>query len=717
MDKTEKYIPKLNSENYTLAAKEAILSENFEMNLEIQANCILHMAITQDNNLLVTSASTCRLKVWNIQQRRHEFTFEGFSDHVLALAITHKTKYVATGSLDKNIRLYSFETRKLEKILYSHSSMVSCIAFSKDDNFLISGCKENSEFMDTTIKNKEIITWNLNNSTQENTCIAHQQAIDSIVTAYNPNYFVSAGGYSENYKIYIWDIIKQTKEAFNEIINNKTVLAITKNDENLISGSNDHRIRIWDLYNRVLLYTIENLIDDIGSIQVSLDSKYILIGGICSERIKLIDYTSKKLATVIDSSDFIRSYIITNDSKYIIYSINSQNKTHINVYNIETKLEEIFYPTTICTAILMHLSDNYKWLFIVNSLYMIKMFNLYKKKTSKFLIGHTNEIICLTSKRNMLISGSNDGTIKIWDISAKNLIQSISIGKHYNNILGFTIDENLLIVGLQDNIALIDIETKSILKFTDIHNDTSILQKIKTIQFTPDNNYAIYITTSRKMHLIDLSSSAITELFKEDHILYSKVFVGNKYIVTDIRESHANMSKIAIWNIFKNTWKYEICKDFQNIVKFQYFSEQVFIIFTRESALFWNVETNQKEKSIIFECNEVTNAIITLDLMVLVYVCCNCDIIVVNLITGVEEIRLNNYQNIKEIRVIADNQYAIVGFKDNCIRIWDLYEKTQKSFLYVYINKKNVDFQITKNFKYIIFGYQRIAYILKMPAS
>ena len=76
------------------------------------------------------------------------------------------------------------------------------------------------------------------------------------------------------------------------------------------------------------------------------------------------------------------------------------------------------------------------------------------------LKGHTKNILCLALlSENLLASGSEDKTIKIWDISNQKLIKTISKNyKRIDSLLEY--ERNILIAGTYNIIRVINIDTK-----------------------------------------------------------------------------------------------------------------------------------------------------------------------------------------------------------------------------------------------------------------
>ena len=94
------------------------------------------------------------------------------------------------------------------------------------------------------------------------------------------------------------------------------------------------------------------------------------------------------------------------------------------------------------------------------------------------LKGHTKNILCLTLlSENILASGSEDKTIKIWDIANRKLIKTLSKNyKRIDSLLAY--ESNILIAGTYNIIRIINIDTKEEL-LTLIGHEKTVCSLIK----------------------------------------------------------------------------------------------------------------------------------------------------------------------------------------------------------------------------------------------
>ncbi|WP_343232424.1 DnaJ domain-containing protein [Trichormus sp. NMC-1] len=95
------------------------------------------LAITPDNQTLISGSSDNKIKLWKLQTGELRHTLKGHSTAISAIAIHPDGKIIASSSQDGIINLWNIETGELLETL----SGFSPLAFSADGKMLISGGK------------------------------------------------------------------------------------------------------------------------------------------------------------------------------------------------------------------------------------------------------------------------------------------------------------------------------------------------------------------------------------------------------------------------------------------------------------------------------------------------------------------------------------------------------------------------------------------------
>jgi WD40 repeat protein len=155
----------------------------------------------------------------------------------------------------------------------------------------------------------------------------------------------------------------------------------------------------------------------------------------------------------------------------------------------------------------------------------IEVWNVESKSMLYKLTGHGDVIKCLAFSPNgsMLASGSDDRTVKIWDVKQGSIIQSLS---HYDNIrsVAFSPDGKYLAAGSNGYIHIWNTDDWTILRTQNLHGWAS------SIEFSPDSEYVVVVFVNNAVQIYRMEDgSVITEFKAEISRQYHKNYTSANY--------------------------------------------------------------------------------------------------------------------------------------------------------------------------------------------
>ena len=247
------------------------------------------------------------------------------------------------------------------------------------------------------------------------------------------NVIIAVG--TESGKIFIWDLnfnkTIKTIGAHDFFIDCLGFLEIN-NHIILISGCIDHYIKVWDPNKEEIIQKIDNLARPLCFTFHNIDVKYFVVVSSNDSSIKIWDINDGSLyLTIADLKCQILSIIVQKlkmesiiicgcDDKVIkIYSLNKKS----NVRQLLPKHDGNVYSLT-------YLEINYQQLIASGTYEIIRLFDLVSGELVRSWQGHNDFILALTvfqlhCKLPVLVSGSKDATIKIWNPEDKSLLLTL----------------------------------------------------------------------------------------------------------------------------------------------------------------------------------------------------------------------------------------------------------------------------------------------------
>ena len=120
-------------------------------------------------------------------------TFSGHTNRVTCVAFSHDGKYVVSGAMDNTVRMWDVSTGKQIRIFNGHSDTVSVVRFSPDGKHIVSGS------YDTTLR-----LWEGSSGKEKFRFIGHSNKVYSAEISPNGKYVLSGDDKILN----LWDIGK-----------------------------------------------------------------------------------------------------------------------------------------------------------------------------------------------------------------------------------------------------------------------------------------------------------------------------------------------------------------------------------------------------------------------------------------------------------------------------------------------------------------------------
>jgi len=179
-----------------------------------------------------------------------------------------------------------------------------------------------------------------------------------------------------------------------------TALAITSDVRYLLSGSADKSLKVFDLVEKRLLFSFDNLHEEaILTIAVTPDSRFIITGS-QDTNMKIIDLEARNvthcfegahkgkrvfLISLFTFTGAIYSCLVTPDGQYLISA--SEDRS-IKMYDFETKtLVHNFLRAHTDAILAIAVTPNSKYLLSASADKNIKIFDLNSRKHSHTLEG------------------------------------------------------------------------------------------------------------------------------------------------------------------------------------------------------------------------------------------------------------------------------------------------------------------------------------------
>jgi WD40 repeat protein len=440
---------------------------------------VLSLAVTYDNQKLISGSQDGNVKIWHLKSGYLAHTITAHNDSVNVVVVSNDGLYIFSGSNDKTIKIWDLNTGELLRTLVGHTGSINAVVLTPDCSKIISASS------DCSLK-----VWNLKNGEVLDTFLGHSASVEAvtIVTASN-QYFVISGSYNDTPKV--WDL-KTGKEEFSlgESDMIWSTIAIP-NKELVIFGSQDGTITIWCVKTWKRQHSFKAHNNSVRAISVTSDGERI-ISASEDKTLKIWKVSTwESEATINAHTGSVLAIAKTSDGQKIVSGsggtiMNFISKDYtIKMWDMERcVLNQLF--DTECTKIshadsveLVFFSRDGKQVISTSKDGTRKFWKVGTWENEKTLIGNVNSAFTFGDKQNrkiitlkfgdvketvdstratlpfllastpdgqLQILSSGDEAIKVWDDCAKKMIACFT-GESEIKCCAIAPDEQTIAVG------------------------------------------------------------------------------------------------------------------------------------------------------------------------------------------------------------------------------------------------------------------------------
>jgi WD40 repeat protein/energy-coupling factor transporter ATP-binding protein EcfA2 len=400
--------------------------------------------------------------------------FSGHEQAVINVAYSHSGQFIATCSDDKTARIWDVETGKEVKKLEGHTESIYGVAFSSDDRYVL-----------TSGYDRVAILWDVESGVAIRRFIGHQGSLyggaisaddkwiltagfdgtarlwpsgiqpdprsfrhtSSIVSlAISPDGKTLASGTTAG-QAALWDTA--TGKKLHELVGHTyTVESIvfSPDGKHIATAADDQSVRIWDAASGEQINIIEGFPDIVWAIRFSPDGKYALTaedGGL-----KLWDWATGESIRVYNEDKSFYTAAFSPDGKTILggayngyYVYDTETGNLLSHQDVDGK--HSYYAAAI--------SPDGRYATLGGE--KLTLFEYPSMKTIASLEGHTGAMLSATFSPDskLLLSSSEDGTARIWDVATAKTIRIFSGLQALANSAAFSIDGKRLYLAGSDN--------------------------------------------------------------------------------------------------------------------------------------------------------------------------------------------------------------------------------------------------------------------------
>jgi len=299
-------------------------------------------------------------------------TFVGHKGSIPSIAFSPDGRQLASGSRDMSLKLWDLSSGNELRNFAGHTGEVYSVAFSPDGRTLASAS------FDKTLK-----LWDVASGRELRTFTGHTDWVRSVVFSPDGRQLASGGG---DMSLKLWDMSSGRElRSLTGHASWVTAVAFSPDGRQLASGSSDNTLKLWEAASGKELRAFKGHTNWIYSAVFSPDGRQLVSGSV-DKTFKLWEVSSgKELRSFAGHASYVQSAVFSPDARYLLSGscavFNKKNST--------------------CTR------------------GSIKLWAADTGQELHEFTGHTDDVgsVAFSADGRFVLSGSNDRTLKLWDVS------------------------------------------------------------------------------------------------------------------------------------------------------------------------------------------------------------------------------------------------------------------------------------------------------------
>lgn len=388
------------------------------------------VAYSPDGARILTGSTDGTAKLWDTRTSELVQKFTGHKAGVNSVRFSPDGRRILTGSADHTARLWSAETGRLIKEFSGSSQDIVGIDVSPDSGRLAAGKS-----------NGAIEIWDLVLGRKMAALGRDPSTINSIRFGPDGQSIIagSADKSARLWRLADGKIVRTFKGHLGEV----NSASISPDGQKIVTGSTDKTARIWDVSGGRMLHELKGHTEWVTSVVFTPDGQTVATGSLDGTVKLWSSKTGRMLKSFTDNDAGVDIVAISKDSEFLLsgsclkntstlWKMSTGKKTHVfnkekgfsKTSNLSARLRWFLSLSNSCVADLQGKAPKVLVGSGGNSIYQSEY---AARETFVKFDGHQNLVRTARyrPKTAMLVTGSADGTIKIWQSSSGRQIASL----------------------------------------------------------------------------------------------------------------------------------------------------------------------------------------------------------------------------------------------------------------------------------------------------
>lgn len=410
------------------------------------AGWVRALQIRPDGRQAVSGGRDGTFAIWDLDAGRLKTKAEATVPGGYSVAITPDGTQAVVGCEDGRVAVLEIGTNQVKRIWQAHDGWVLAVAIAPDGRWAASGSHH-----------YEIKVWCLEENVRlEYTLRGHRKAVTALAITPDEGRLISG---SHDHTVKVWNLntgrLERTWRGHKEWVD---VLAVTPDGQRVVSSSSDGTVRVWNLRTGRCEYTLHAREQAVGSTTIALlsDGRGVLSSPyegplrIWDLRTGDVEWERKGFATTMEA------VAISQDGRQIIGSQGGP----------------------------------------------LRVWNIARGPALRKRVGHAGTVraIAFTPNGQLVISGSYDGTLKVWNVLSGQMEHMLTVDEEPIEAVVTLPSQQAVSCNRQGDLVVWDLDHGTVVRALGRHPHA------KRLAATPDGHRLVSYGSTGQLKVWDLTT-------------------------------------------------------------------------------------------------------------------------------------------------------------------------------------------------------------------
>lgn len=361
------------------------------------------VAFSPDGQTLATSAVSGAIRLWDVATGERRATLGRHDAVALGVAFSPDGRWVVSGGDDRSMRLWDASLQPDDVGLGPHTKGINRVDVDPAGEVVVTAAHDNT-----------LRLWRLSDGVPFAVLDGHGDTVRAAEFSPDGKRIASVG---HDRDVRIWDRATGTVERV--LAGHQEAVfgvAFSPDGERLVTGARDRTVRLWDLRRGTTSHVLEGHEADVRDVAYSPDGRLVASAG-GDQTVRLWDATTgSELAVLRHHTGAVEGVTFSADGALL--ATGARDKT-ARLYDLRTEQARLLGEHE-GRVYWLRFDPLGRWVAAPDSAGQVHLWGLGEDAAHRVIRGHRNEVnsVDFTPDGRVLVSGSDDGTVRTWDVAS-----------------------------------------------------------------------------------------------------------------------------------------------------------------------------------------------------------------------------------------------------------------------------------------------------------